>query len=76
MSTPVIVLGQPTVITQNVTYALPARAGRIHALAAIQISPDGSTWDALTNAETVGADVASAFVRCTTADTTVVFKPY
>jgi len=74
--TETVTIGPPIVITQNVVYAMPPRAGRIHALAAIEISVDGIAWDALTGAETVGADVASGFVRCTTANTTVMFKAY
>lgn len=67
-----------TVLTEGVVYALPARAGRVHALAAIEISPDGTTFDTLTGADTVGADVASGFVRVvsTTTPTTIVFRPY
>ena len=76
MPTEVIAVGPATAILQNVVYALPARAGRIHSLAVIEISPDGLTFDALTGAEGVGADVTSGFVRCPGGNTTVVFRPY
>ena len=76
MPTETVALGPPTTLIQNVAYALPPRAGRIHALAAIEISVDGSAWDTLTGSETVGADVASGFVRCTSANTIAIFKPY
>ena len=76
MPTELVSCGPPITILQNVVYALPASAGRLHSLAAVEISPDGVTWDALTNSETVGADVASGFVRCTTGNTTLVFKKY
>jgi len=76
MPTETVTIGPPISLVQNVVYALPPRAGRIHALAAIEISVDGVAWDALTGAETVGADIASGFVRCTTANTTAIFKAY
>lgn len=74
--TTLVSLGTPFSMTQNVVYALPARAVRIQSTAVVQISPDGSTWDNLTNSETVGADAASAFVRCAGGNCVAVFKPY
>lgn len=74
MPTELLTIGPPTAILQNVAYALPARTVRVHALAAVEISVDNSAWDTLTGAETVGAEAASAFIRCTTANTTVVLK--
>lgn len=68
--------GYPTTITQNVVYALPPRAGRLHAKAAVEISVNGTDFVAATGANTVGLDVAAGWVRCTTANTTVMFKPY
>lgn len=76
MPTETLSCGPPWSILQNVVYALPPAAGRLHSLAAVEISPDGATWDALVGSETVGADVASGFVRCTTGNTTVVIKRY
>lgn len=72
----VIAVGPATAITQNVVYGLPARAGRLHSIAAVEISDDNSTWTAATGANTVGLDTAAQFVRCTTGNTTVSFKVY
>jgi hypothetical protein len=66
--------GPPTDILQNVVYALPAKRVRVHSLAAVEISVDGSAWDALTGGETVGADAGSTFLRCPTGNTTVVLR--
>jgi hypothetical protein len=74
--TQVIPLGYPITMVQDTVYALPARAGRIQSTLILQISPDGSTWDDLTNSETVGADCASGFVRAHTGAPVAVFKPY
>lgn len=74
MPTEVLSLGYPHNILQNVVYAMPAVACRVHALAAVEISVDGSAWDALTGAETVGAEAASVFLRCPSGNTTVVLK--
>jgi hypothetical protein len=49
---------------------------RVHSLAAVEISVDGVAWDALTNADTVGADAASGFLRCPGGATTVICKAY
>ena len=53
-------LGVPTVLTQNVVYALPARLSFITSNAAIDISVNNSTWTALTNANTTGAYSSAA----------------
>lgn len=71
-----LLIGPVNSILQNVVYAMPPRAVRVHALAAVEISVDGSAWDALTNADTVGADAASAFIRCPGGNTSVVLKAY
>lgn len=69
-------IGPPNTVLQNIVYALPANTVRIHASAAVEISFDGTTWDALTNSETVGAEAASGFLRCTSANATVFCKRY
>ena len=74
MPTEKLTIGPATTITEDVSYALPAKIVRIHALAALEISVDGSAWDALTGSDTVGAEAGSCFVRCTTANTTVVLR--
>lgn len=66
-----LTIGPAHAITQNSIYALPARTVRVHALAAVEISVDGSTWDALTGAEGVGAEAGSCFLRCPGGNTTV-----
>jgi len=72
--TTLLTIGPAHDILQNVVYAMPARKVRIHALAAVEISVDGSAWDALTAADTVGAEAASAFIRCPGGNTTVILK--
>jgi hypothetical protein len=51
-------------LVQNVVYGLPARMCWIHSTAALEISEDASAWNALTGANTVGAQVGAKFVRC------------
>ena len=68
-----LTIGPVQSILQNVVYGMPARTVRVHSLAAVEISVDGS-WDALTGADTVGAYAASVFIRCPGGNTTVVLK--
>jgi len=65
MSTELILIGPTTTLTQNVVYALPARKVMVFSSLAVEHSYDGTTFDALTNAETLGAETAAAFIRCT-----------
>jgi hypothetical protein len=67
-------LGPPLAITQNVVYSLPGQTVRVQAGAAIEHSIDGTNWAALTGANTVGVECASAFIRCTGGNTTVMVK--
>lgn len=69
-----IQVGVPTVITQNVVYALPASKCFIQALAAVEVSIDNSTWAVLASS-TTGAASGAVYVRCTTGNTTIVCKP-
>jgi hypothetical protein len=69
-----LTIGPAHSIIQNVVYGLPARVVRVHSLAAVEISVDGSTWDALTNAETVGAEAGSVFIRCPGGNTTLTLR--
>lgn len=73
-----LLIGPANTVVQTTSYALPARAVRVLALAAIDISVDGNTWNALTNANTIGADCAGGFVRCTvsTTGTSIICKAY
>jgi hypothetical protein len=66
MATTSVRIGPVETLTQNQTFALPARQVRVMASAAIEISLDGSSWAVLANS-TTGADCTAAFVRCTTA---------
>lgn len=66
-----LTIGPAQAIVQNTVYAMPARTVRVHSLAAVEISVDASSWDALTNSDTVGAEAGSCFLRCTTGNTTV-----
>ena len=74
MPTELLMIGPMQTITQNVAYAMPAKATTIQSLAAIESSIDGSTWAALTGANTTGVKTAARFVRCTTGATQVVCK--
>lgn len=77
MPTELISIGVPTTVKQNIVYATPARAHILHAKAAVVISDEvGGTFVALTNAESIGAPNAGAFVKCTSADIVVTCKPY
>jgi len=66
----------PTTITQNVGYAMPARACIIASSAALEVSVDNSTYIAMAVSATNASPlVAFPFVRCTTANAVVVVKP-
>ena len=76
MPTQSLQVGVPTVITQNVVYAMPARACVVHSSAALEISYDGSTFVAMAVSATNSSPIVAApFVRCTTASPTVTAKP-
>jgi hypothetical protein len=53
-------------LATNTVYSLPPRVVRVHSTVVLEISPDQSAWDSLTNADTVGAEAGSGFVRSTT----------
>ena len=76
MPTKVVAVGYPCTLTQNVVFALIPKTCRLLSTAAIEGSPDGTTWIALTGANTIGADTAAAFVRCTTASPTIICTTY
>jgi hypothetical protein len=67
-------VGTPTILTQNLEYALPARLVYVTSAIAVEISPNGVVWDPLTNADTVGAYTSAQYIRCTTGSPTVVCK--
>lgn len=62
-------VGVPTLVTQTTTYALPPSLVYLTANASVDVSVDGSTWNALTNGSTIGAYTSATFVRCTTSTT-------
>lgn len=64
MPTTAIPIGPATTITQNIAYALPSKKVRVTSSLAVQTSMDGSTWTALTGAETTGAETGAVFLRC------------
>jgi hypothetical protein len=66
-----LTIGPMHILTQNVIYALPARITRVHSVVAVEVSVDGVAWDALTGAETTGAEQGAGFIRCATANTVV-----
>lgn len=76
MPTFLIPVGTPTVILQNVQYACPARLTFVTSSVAIEGSNNGTSWTAITGADTVGANLASVYVRCPTANALIVAKGY
>ena len=74
MPTEVISVGPPITLVQNQVYAMPGRVVRVHALAVLEISPDGLTFDTLTASDTVGTEVASGFIRSTSASNVITLK--
>jgi hypothetical protein len=73
MATPLLQINVPTVVGQNITFALPARRCFIISVgAALQFSSDGSTWTAdVAASSTTGVEAAGAFTRSTTGNTVV-----
>lgn len=74
MPTETLSAGRTYAILQNVAMALPPGLNFVQSLVAIQSSIDGSTWAALTAAETTGVNTAAQFVRCATGNTSVSVK--
>lgn len=68
--------GAYTQISQNVAYALPPKLCFVQSTVAIDSSADGTTWAALTGANTTGVNCAAAWIRCTTASPFVMVKTY
>lgn len=76
MPTQSIQVGVPTTITEDVVYALPARACHIYSSVALEISYDGTNFVAMAVSATNSAPIVAApFVRCTTAAAVVTCKP-
>jgi hypothetical protein len=69
-----LMLGMPWIMTQNIEYCLPARLCYVTSALAVEVSANGVSWSALTNANTVGAYTSAARIRCTTGSTTILCK--
>jgi hypothetical protein len=67
-------IGASYIMLQNVEYALPPKLVYVTTSAAVDVSVNGVAWSALTNANTVGAYTGAAYIRCTTAQPTIVCK--
>lgn len=68
--------GQATTLTQNVVYGLPSKLCYVQSSLAVESSVDGTTWAALTGANTVGVACAGSWIRCTTGAPVVIVKLY
>lgn len=74
MPTQVVSVGRLQAILQNVAWALPGKLVHITASAAIEYSIDGTTWVALTGANTVGVYCSATFIRCPGGNCNVICK--
>ncbi len=68
--TQLVPVGPPTVLTQNVVYALPAQLCLVTSSAACETSLDGTTWTALTSGSMSGA----VFIRSAAVNTIITCK--
>jgi hypothetical protein len=68
--------GEVQAIAQNVEYALPSFLVYIQSSVAIESTSDGTTWGALTGANTVGVLCAARAIRCPTASASIICKRY
>lgn len=80
MATPQLQMGYPQVMTQNVVYALPGRRALLMTetvAATFVISNDVSmgTTAPLALSAAGTAEVAGAFIKCTSGNVTVTIKP-
>lgn len=75
MPTQALTIGPVHSLVQNTIYALPARLVRVHSTTAVEVSLSTTTtaFAVLANS-TTGAETSAAFVRCTTANTTIICK--
>jgi hypothetical protein len=74
MPTPLISGGPWVTIAQNVIYALPSRQVYIQSNVAIESSIDGTTFTALTGANTTGVLTSATFIRSTLGPANIVAK--
>lgn len=69
--------GPPFAMVQNVVYATPTKACFVHSKAVVEVSDEvAGSFVALTGVNTTGVANASAFVKSTTANNVITFKPY
>lgn len=77
MPTEELQVGFPKLVTQTTSYALPPCLVHLTSTVAVDVSVDGTTFNALTNSSTIGAFTSAVFVRCTTSTTcTIVVKKF
>lgn len=71
-----LTIGPSITVVQSTAYALPPVVTLVHSTLALEISSDGTTWNALTGANTVGAPAGSSFVRCTAGAAVITCRRY
>ena len=72
-----LTIGPSHTLTQNVTYALPARSVHVYVqnnLTSIEQSNDGTTWTAVTLDDDESFDAAALFIRSTGVATIIICK--
>lgn len=75
MAVELLLIGSPTALTQNLTYALPSVACLIHVKGSgMEMSDDNSNWDAVTLDTSEQFQAAAGFVRSTAASTIITVK--
>lgn len=67
-------IGVPTSVLQNQVVGLPSKLCFIQSTVAIDGSVDGTTWVAMTGANTTGVNSGARFARCTTAAVSILAK--
>lgn len=75
MPTQLIQVSTPTVLTQNVAYALPSRQCFLEASADVTVSTDVAFGTSRTVTATTGGFVGSGFVKSAGVGTIVIAKP-
>jgi len=77
-ATTVLSPGVPVTITQNVVYGLPTMAVMVHSDSTVEVGMASGTtgFVLLTNANTVGANCAASYIRCTTGNAVIVVKRF
>jgi hypothetical protein len=68
--------GEVFPMLQNVEYGLPSYPVFVQSSVAIESSNDGTTWAALTGANTTGILCGARAVRCPTAASSITIKKY